>query len=101
MAHMETKTAQSHREGIDLEILEKYMVKVSSNTIKLLEEHTNLINRLYEHGLADFNDAVHLQHINKRLSRKIRIAYRAKPKSLVQQATELAIKEAGAGNFSR
>lgn len=96
MVEIKAKSPQEHNEGIDLETLEKYMARVTDNTIKLLEEHTNLINRLYEHGLADFNDAIHLRHINKRLSKKIRIAYRSKPKSLVQQATELAIKETGA-----
>jgi hypothetical protein len=97
MAQVKSKILQGYDEEIDSEILENYMTKITETNVKLLEEHTNLINRLYKHGLADFNDAIHLQHINKRLSKKLRIAHRAKPKSLVDQAIELAIKEKRAG----
>ena len=77
MIHVEAKKLQEHDQGIDPETLEIHMAKVAEKSVKLLEEHTKLINELYERGLADFNDAVHLQHINKRLSRKIRHACRA------------------------
>jgi hypothetical protein len=97
MAQVKIKIRQGYDREIDPEILEYYMARITEGNIKLLEDHTILINRMYEHGLADFNDAIHLQHINKRLSKKLRIAHRAKPKSLVQQAIELAIKEEGVG----
>jgi uncharacterized FlgJ-related protein len=97
MAQVKPKIRQEHYEEIDHIILENYMARITENNVKLLEEHTNLINRMYEHGLADFNEAIHLQHINKRLSKKLRIAHRAKPNSLVQQAIALAIKEKCAG----
>ncbi len=93
MIHVEAKKLQEHDQGIDPETLEKYMAKVAEKSVKLLEEHTKLINELYEHGLADFNDAVHLQHINKRLSRKIRLACHSKPAAFVQQAIDLAARD--------
>lgn len=64
MAHTETTSVQEYDDAV-----------VSS--IKLLEEHTILINRLYESGFANFDEAIHLQHLNKRLSTKLRRASRA------------------------
>lgn len=73
MAHAETTFVQDYDEVIE-------------SSIKLLKDHTILINRLYERGLANFDDAIHLQHLNKRLSKKLRKAHRAMPQSLVEQA---------------
>ena len=52
MIHVEAKKLQEHDQGIDPETLEKYMAKVAEKSVKLLEEHTKLINELYEHGFC-------------------------------------------------
>jgi hypothetical protein len=96
MAQIKMETLREHREGIDLETLERYMAKATGKSIKLLKEHTKLVNHLYQHGLADFNEAIYLQHINKCFCKKLRLAHREKSTSLVQQAVDLAIKEKGA-----
>lgn len=73
MAHAETSLVQEFEEAID-------------SSIKLLEDHAILINRLYERGLANFDEAIHFHHLNKRLSEKLRKARRAAPQSVVRQA---------------
>ena len=59
MAYAETNVVEDNGEAVD-------------RIIKLLEDHTILINRLYERGVANFDEAIQLQHLNKRLSRKLR-----------------------------
>ena len=73
MADAETSFVQDHDEGVE-------------SSINLLKDHTILINRLYERGLANFDEAIHFQHLNKRLSEKLRKAHRATPQSFVEQA---------------
>jgi len=96
MVQIKADARQKHDHDIDPETLEKYLHKVTDKGIKLLEEHTHLVNQLYEQGLADFNDAIHLQHANKNLCRKLRAALRSKPTSLMRQALDLALREKGA-----
>ena len=61
MAYAETNAVEDNGEAVD-------------RIIKLLEDHTILINRLYERGVANFDEAIQFQHLNKRLSRKLRRA---------------------------
>jgi hypothetical protein len=96
MPQIKMENRQEHLEEIDLETLERYMAKATEKNINLLKEHTQLVCHLYQHGLAEFNEAIHLQHVNKRLCRELRMAHRAKAPALVQQAVDLAIKEKGA-----
>jgi len=93
MTQIATKYNRKFYKTLDSATLEKYMTKVTDSRLRLLEEYTHLINQMYENELVDFNDAIHLQHINKRLSKKLSLARRTKPESLVQHAIELAIKE--------
>jgi hypothetical protein len=95
MPKIKMESLQENLEEIDLETLERYMAKATQKSINLLKEHTNLVCHLYQHGLTDFNEAIHLQHVNKRLCRELRMAHRAKAPALVQQAVDLAIKEKG------
>ena len=95
MSQIKTEPILEIIEGIDFETLEKYIAKVTENSIELLEAHTKLIRQMHQSGLADYNSTIHLEHINKCLCKKLLTAQTTNPKSLVSLAVELALKERG------